>query len=81
MTHLHTIKNAENRKYFRGNFAFLSSIRKITDWTETDWAKNSLDENKAPGVKIYNLFIKQIGLSGTKLTNLSVQETSNQRII
>ena len=61
MTHLHTIKNAkaENRVLFRGNFKFLRIVKKKI---------NSLDRNKAPGVKIYNLFIKQIGFFGTKLT-------------
>ena len=61
MTHLYTIKNAENRKC---NF---EEILNFWSLSEKDWSKKWLDRNKAPGVKIYNLFIKQIGLSGTKL--------------
>ena len=38
------------------------------NWLDKNWLdRNWLDKNKAPGVKIYKLFNKQIGLSGTKL--------------
>ena len=48
------------------NFWTLSE-KLISDWPENWLDRNWLDRNKLPGVKINNLFIKQIGLSGTKL--------------